>query len=104
MQILFYAVLLGLYLIGPGCGNHTKITYHIVTREELTSVCRNADVLGCAKWEDRKYEVRCDIYMMMQDRYKNQVCYDAVLKHEQRHCYEFYYHGDSPYIIEECTG
>jgi len=103
MPIIIYAILLGLFLLGPGCGNHTKITYHEVTPEQLLAISGGASNLGHARWKDYKYEVLCDISLMSEDRYSPD-CYTAVVRHERRHCYEFNFHPGIPEDMPECFG
>ena len=83
-------ILLLLLLITIGCGNHTKIEYHIVSQEEM-NIISGEPAWGHATWDDKGYVVYCDIYLLPE--YPSEQCYNVILRHEQRHCYEFNYHG-----------
>jgi hypothetical protein len=85
-------------LITIGCGNHTKIEYHIVSQEEL-NIIAGEPAWGYATWDDKGYVVYCDIYLLPE--YPTEQCYKVVLRHEQRHCYEFNFHSEK-YLIPEC--
>jgi hypothetical protein len=85
-----------------GCGNHTKVKYHEVSPQELASMSGSDTVLGMAKWKDLEFVVYCDIYIMPADIYETQTCYDAVVKHELRHCYEFHFHSGRDEFPNEC--
>ena len=82
------------------CGNHTKVEFHEVDQQTLNSIA-GGDVNGFAKWKDYGFVVYCDIYLMPIMEYKTAQCYDAVVKHELRHCYEFKYHGND-IVIQDC--
>lgn len=90
-----------LVLLLSGCGNHTKVQTHEVTREEL-NVIAGPQFLGWAKWYDMGYVVYCDVYIMPREEYPTEACYDAAVRHELRHCYEFEYHGYPGGEIPEC--
>jgi hypothetical protein len=79
-----------------GCGSHTKIEYHEVSREKIIELSNSVYSVGWSEWEDYEAVVYCDIYLLPKEQYIDDTCYNDVVSHERRHCYEFDYHsGDN---------
>jgi hypothetical protein len=103
--LLLAAIACAILIILAGCGNHTKVERHEVSRETLDAVSGRTGLYGYARWKDQEYVVYCDIYYLAPEAYPSRACYDAVVRHEVRHCYEFHFHGNGPMdgIEPECT-
>jgi len=86
-------VWLMIFCVFLGCGNHTKIEYHEVDEATMAAVSGSPLSIGYARWHDRKYVVYCDIYLLPYDLYESAECYELVVLHERRHCYEFNFPG-----------
>jgi hypothetical protein len=90
------------------CGNKVEIEYHFNTPPEVLYPMAGFPVYGLATWnEDLEYirmVTHCDIYLLPFDLYPSDACYQAALRHEQRHCHEGHFHPVGPeYGIEpEC--
>ena len=93
-------------LLLASCGDHTKVRIHETTREDIDARA-GMPSWAWAEWHDFGYEVLCDIYIMPPAAYGPAPCYEAVLRHEKRHCYEFDFHPYSreyfdPDIVAAC--
>ena len=87
-------------LFSGGCGYQAdeaviNITY-TETLEELWTHGGDGKSVGRANWNDIKGVRRCSIYVMYMEWYELESCYNEVLGHETRHCFEGEFHGDEP--------
>jgi hypothetical protein len=83
------------------CGRHTKVEWHEISQTEMAAIGNEPDAIGHAEWKDREYEVDCNIYLMPIVSYPTVSCYEAVVRHELRHCYEFDWHTGK-HVEPEC--
>lgn len=97
-----------------GCGQPVNITYHYNTpQEEVNHLCGDDGYqhLGYA-WREKRYDgddlVKgnsyhwdCDIWLIPQDQV-HAGCWDKLVGHEQRHCYEGDFHKG--FLVDACTG
>ena len=90
-----------------GCGPHVEIEYHFNTPREVIEAKGYEETIGYAEYRYLKilnyeFAIHCDIYLLPLELYQTDACYQATLKHEQRHCYEQEYHAKGQGIIPEC--
>src|SRR5512143_2509408 len=100
-----------LLLLLVGCGQPMEITYHHNTsKEELVEMSGLENVWGWT-WAKWKYDVEdpfeghatghweCDIWLISRDRVPSEDCWNKLIEHEIRHCYDGSYH-DSNYRLQ----
>jgi hypothetical protein len=79
-------MILSLILALAACGN---IDYHERTAAQIEAKA-GYSVIGWTEWT----LFTCDIYLMPADEYVTPSCYEAVIKHEERHCRDHHFHPD----------
>lgn len=95
MQVFITAILVCAALMG--CGRHTEVIYHPDTPQEVINAKFGYPAYGYAEWKYignpfPEMKVKCDIYLLPYELYKDDACYQAVNAHERRHCYEGDFH------------
>ena len=99
---------LSIVLLCAGCGPHVEISYVYNAPPEQLEKMAGYPVLGYAHY-DRGYEdlflkVHCTIRLVPFDLFVTDACYQAVLEHERKHCYEGEFHPNTPEgsAVPEC--
>ena len=102
-----HQILLIALIIAAGCGPHTEITWHENTPQEELNARTGCAAYGVAEWKyvgvpiaDMK--VQCDIWLLPYDLYPSDACYQAVVNHEKRHCYEGNFHAQGEGFEATC--